>query len=161
VRSAFALLVVVASTGPGRASSFNFAPDFSNKSFVLAGADIGLAIDDEGSKWLVGGEASAGRLDETHAGTPFWYGAYVDLLVDGRHDHARISLGAEVGFSVLGLDVGPVLDLGGDGAIGFRTRGALSIGVVSLYLGPVLPVTGEGRSTWVELGLLLKFPHVR
>jgi len=125
------------------------------------GCGPGCAVDGNGGRWLAGGEASVGRLNETKDGVPIWYGAYLDLLVDGRHDHGRVSLGAEVGYSVLALDLGPVLEIGTDGVLAVRARGALSLGVVSLYLGPVIPLTGEGRSTWVELGVLLKFPYVR
>jgi hypothetical protein len=153
---AVAIGVAVGAVAPARASSFGVGPSFHRKTFLLFGADLGIVLDHDDSSWLVGGELSLAWINDEGRETPIWLGAYVDTLVDGLHDHARVSVGGEAGFGLLGVDVGPVFELGG--AVSLRARAVLTVGVVSLYGGPVFALTGSDRSTWGELGLLLKAP---
>jgi hypothetical protein len=153
-------MLALAYAAPAGASSFAMGPNLDGKTFLLVGVDVGVVLDDDRTSWLVGGEASVVRLYDSRKDTPFWIGGYLDTVVDGIHDQARLSLGAEAGYGVIGVDAGPVLELGGQGAISVRARAVLTLGVVTLYGGPVFPVTGSG-STWGELGILLKAPILR
>lgn len=138
-------LMLVSRVAAASPSPFS-GPDIENKTFVLAGLNVGAVSDDRGKGVLGGFEVSV-----AHFATAGWYGAYVDGLID---DHrARGGVGGEAGLSALGIDAGFVFDRDG---VGVRIRGVVTAGVVSLCVGPVIPLTGG--NDWIEASVLVKWP---
>jgi hypothetical protein len=129
--------------------------DVEDKTFVLVGGNIGRAYDDGGDGLIAGGELSVVHVRRSL----FWFGGYIDALYDSHRDAPRLGFGPELGISMLGLDLGPVVELGSAPKVDFRVRGALTIGVVSVYVGPTIPLSNLDHGTWIEAGVLLKFPH--
>ena len=126
-----------------------------NETWVLAGGNAGLVIGHGDTSWLLGAEASIVHIGDEGG----WYGGYADIVDDANHEGARVSLGGEIGIGLVGLDLGPVIDLGGD-LVSIRFRGVVTSGAVSLYFGPVIPVAGSAdHDSWSELGILVKLPR--
>jgi hypothetical protein len=87
-----------------------------------------------------------------------WAGVYGDVLRDFGTDVTRMSVGAEAGVAILGLDVGYMRDLGDPSTEGFRARLLVSFAAVHLYGGVGQMFTEPDNSTYGEAGILLKFP---
>lgn len=125
--------------------------------FLLPGINAGAAIEEAVAEFLLGAEVSAARLFRKGA----WYGVYADGVHDFRRDTTRLSLGVEAGFRLIGLDLGPMMELGGaETRRGLRFRVVLTGAYVTVYGGPAIrlgDVDDEGRVTG-EIGLLVKFP---
>ncbi len=119
--------------------------------YGLGGLTTGVSLDRGG--FLLGGELSVVRQTQEF----FWFGGYLDGVYDFERKQTRLSIGPEFGWSALGLDAGYLLALDGAGAHGGITaRPLLSIGYVTVY-GRVSHLF-EAKRTWVEAGLLLKYP---
>lgn len=119
--------------------------------YVLGGLASGVSFGPRG--FYLGGELSVVRQFQEFA----WLGAYVDGVYDFGRDQTRLSVGPEVGWSALGLDGGYLLALDDAGAhSGVTARPLISIGFVTAY-GRVSHLF-EPKSTWLEAGLLLKYP---
>lgn len=119
--------------------------------YLLGGLASGVSFGPNGV--YLGGELSLVRQFQEFA----WLGAYVDGVYDFGRDQTRFSVGPEVGWSALGLDGGYLLALDGAGAhSGVTARPLISVGFVTAY-GRVSHLF-EPKSTWLEAGLLLKYP---
>ncbi len=158
MRSALVLaasLAVGAAALSARPAQADVGPD--SEWYLLPGINAGAAIEDAVAELLFGAEVSAARLFRRGA----WYGAYADGLRDFRRDTTRLSLGIEAGYRLIGFDLGPLMELGGDETdYGFRGRVVLTGAWVTVYGGPVVrlgDVGDEGRVTG-EIGVLVKFP---
>lgn len=127
-------------------------PKITDSLWMPVGVNLGWAVNPSPVRngFLIGPEVSLVYLDQKG----WWAGAYTDALYDGGSERARISAGGEVGYAILGIDLGYVTTLRGEREQGFRARAMLSLAAVHLY-------GGAGRlsdSTYGELGVLLKFP---
>ncbi len=119
--------------------------------YGLGGLTTGVSLDRAG--FLLGGELSVVRQTREF----FWFGGYLDGVYDFERKQTRLSVGPEFGWSAFGLDAGYLLALDGAGAHGGITaRPLLSIGYVTVF-GRVSHLL-EAQQTWVEAGLLLKYP---
>lgn len=119
--------------------------------YGLAGLTTGFSFDEGG--FLLGGELSVVRQMQEFA----WFGGYVDAVYDFQRKQTRLSIGPEFGWSALGLDAGYLVALDGDGAqSGITARPLISIGYITAF-GRVSHLFEDER-TWVEAGLLLKYP---
>jgi hypothetical protein len=124
--------------------------------YLLSGINVGTAIEDAVAELLLGAEVSAARLFRHGA----WYGAYVDGVRDFRRDANRLSLGIEAGFRLVGIDLGPVMELDDQTRMGLRARAVLTGAWFTVYGGPVIrfgDLGDQGRLTG-EVGFLFKFP---
>jgi len=156
-RLAAAALVVAATAlvASPPAARADVGPD--SEWYLLPGVNVGAAIEEAVAELVLGGEVSAARLFRHGP----WYGAYADGLHDFRRDTTRLSLGVEAGYRLIGLDLGPVVELGGDQTrSGLRFRVVLTGAWLTVYGGPVIrlgDVGDEGRVTG-EIGALIKVP---
>jgi hypothetical protein len=153
--AAAALVIAAAALVAPRAARADVGPD--SEWYLLPGINVGAAIEEAVAELLLGGEVSAARLFRHGP----WYGAYADGVRDFRRDTTRLSLGVEAGYRLIGLDLGPVVELGGDETrSGLRFRVAVTGAWLTVYGGPVIrlgDVGTEGRVTG-ELGVLVKIP---
>lgn len=119
--------------------------------YALGGISTGVTFAPAG--FVLGAELSLVRQTQEFA----WFGAYVDGVYDFGRDQIRFSMGPELGWSAFGLDAGYLLALDDVGAhSGITARPLLSIGYVSAF-GRVSHLFDVGQ-TWLEAGLLLKYP---
>lgn len=83
-------------------------------------------------------------------GEGFWNGVYADGLYDTSNHRVRASTGVELGYLFLGVDGGPVFEMGEAPVhAGLQIRPMLSLG----------PVHGkEPQDNFREIGVLLKVP---
>ena len=136
--------------------------------FVNGGAVVGLAVHDTGTGGVVGGEISAGYLleDTSQLAGPHrfasaarmpWFGGYLDILYDSQLGQGRGSFGPEIGYGVVGVDGGLVV---GGAHEGVAARIVLTTSVVAIYARYEHVFNTAGESSFVELGVLLKYPHV-
>ena len=155
-RRALALLAGLVALGPAaaRPARADVGPD--SEWYLLAGANLGATVEEGVSDWLLGGEVSAARLFRKGA----WYGVYADGVRDFRRGTTRLSLGVEAGYTVLGADIGPVVEVGDESHQGLRARVVLSCAWATFYGGPVIRLgdVGEGPRFTGEVGFLVKFP---
>ena len=135
--------------------------------YLSPGITLGLGTERPNGRnsFIVGGEVSVLSLHDHEtcsAGSAVnaldwmpderWLGVYLDGVYYTRSGNARFTLGPEVGWNLLGLDGGVVLeDDHGKLSPGFAVRGLLTFGYVQLYL------RGEAPGA-AEAGLLLKWP---
>jgi hypothetical protein len=126
-------------------------PKITDSLWMPVGVNLGWAANSPvPSGFLAGPEVSFVYLDQSGP----WVGVYADALYDGGRDRTRLSVGAEAGYAILGLDVGYVSTALGDREHGVRGRLLLSFAAVHLY-------GGLGRladSTYGEVGVLIKIP---
>ncbi len=95
------------------------------------------------------------RLRRRALASPRWVGGYVDFLQIRGEESGMLSIGPELGVSMLGVDIGYVQGYGTFEGNGIRARGILTIyGVVSLAAGGGR-FDGEGFG---QVGILLKAP---
>jgi hypothetical protein len=125
--------------------------------FLPVGVGVASVSHSQGaSGTAVGAEASVVYFPVGHG---FWNGAYADGLYDTGSRRVRMSTGLEVGYVFLGVDGGPVAQVGEAPArFGLEVRPMLSLGVMHLY----------GRWGWLfgdaaggafrEIGVLVKLP---
>ena len=152
--AAAAIALAAALTSAPRSSEADVGPD--DEWYLVAGVNLGSTIEAAVAEWMVGAEVSAARLFRRGA----WYGVYADGLRDFRRDTTRLSLGAEAGYSLVGVDIGPVLELGDGTRTGVRFRGVLTAAWVTFYGGPVIRFgdVGETERLTGEVGFLIKVP---
>jgi hypothetical protein len=151
-RAALALAALLAAPATARA---DVGPE--SEWYFLGGANLGAVIEQAVAEFMLGAEVSAARLFRHGA----WYGAYADGVRDFRRDTTRLSAGIEAGYRVVGADIGPVIELGGDETrFGLRARAVLSGAWVTLYGGPVIRFGDLGGSQRLtgEVGFLFKVP---
>jgi hypothetical protein len=136
--------------------------------FVNGGALVGLGLHNTGTGVVVGAEVSAGYLlDDTSqlAGAHRfasavrmpWFGGYIDVLYDNQLGQGRGSFGPEIGYGLVGVDGGLVVAGPHEGV---AARIVLTTSVVAIYARYEHIFNTAGESSFVELGLLLKYPHV-
>lgn len=119
--------------------------------YGLGGMSTGVSFD--GGGFLLGGELSIVRQTQEFA----WFGGYIDGVYDFQRKQTRLSIGPELGWSAFGLDAGYLLALDDEGAhSGITARPLISIGYITAF-GRVSHLF-EDKRTWVEAGLLLKYP---
>lgn len=105
----------------------------------------------EGSGFTLGGEFSFGHLWELT-----YVGGVVDTLYDWGRDGGRTMIGPMVGWSVVGIDGGYLVEYGeGPTLHGGAVRLFFTIGVVALYTRVGILSNG---TDFVEYGALLKIP---
>ncbi|HTE54905.1 MAG TPA: hypothetical protein VK698_28825 [Kofleriaceae bacterium] len=156
IRRAALGVAVAAAIGaaPGRAGA-DVGPDA--EWYLVSGVNVGSVIEEAVADFMLGAEVSAARLFRRGN----WYGVYADGLRDFRRDTTRLSLGVEGGYSMVGVDLGPVMELGGDETrFGMRGRLVLTGAWLTVYGGPVIrfgDVGDEERFTG-EIGILVKVP---
>ena len=140
---------------------------------VLGGVNLGQARHDETTGFLLGGELSVafthvisdhrwskadaapipfGELDPI-----FWGGLYADVTRDFAADFTRMSIGPELGFTMLGVDGGLLAQLGDDNRFGWTVRPVLTIGVISLYWRHGQFRDEMPNASFNEIGVLLKW----
>jgi len=154
---ALAGLACVAVLSSPRAVAAEIGP--ADTWFVMPGPTVGLSRNDtEGL--ILGGELSLVHLDH---GT--WMGGYVDMARDFGLGAMRVSLGAEAGFSLVGLDAGALLEYADDHYTpGIRLRVLAGGGWMTLYVGPLLrfgskdSLTAGAHRVSLEAGFLFKLP---
>lgn len=118
--------------------------------YGLGGVSVGTTFAPGG--FVLGGELSLVRQTQEF----YWVGGYVDATYDFARKQTRISVGPELGWSALGLDVGYLVVLDGETTrSGVTARPLVSIGYVTAY-GRVSHLFDD--RTWLEAGLLLKYP---
>lgn len=144
--------------------------------FVSAGGSLAYAFhDDSDSGGAAGLEVSTGRVwfpsnrsgDDDHEMPDFginfnldptWVGGYADIIRDTGLDVTRVSIGAEVGQSVFGIDAGLLMQLGDDRRYGLSVRPVLTVGVVAVSLRIGRFFDDEPDRVLCELALLVKYP---
>lgn len=136
----------------GRPASADFG---SSLEWISVGANVGASSESDETHWLLGTEVSAGRAELF-----VWGGAYLDALYDTGTQRVRVSFGPEIGIFFLGLDGGPVFDVGG-GKVrpGLVIRPMIALKFVFPYARFGVRV-GDDASSFSELGVLLKYPFI-
>jgi hypothetical protein len=154
-------VVVVAMLAFARIASADGVP------YAAGGATVGLALHDNGTGAVVGGEVSGGFLlvdsDQlaawqgltSLARTP-WFGGYIDALYDAKLSQARVSFGPEIGYGPIGIDAGIMAQGSHSGLTG---RIVLTTSIVAIYARYDHVFNTAGESGFVELGVLLKYPY--
>jgi hypothetical protein len=145
-------LAALAAAAPARA---DVGPE--SEWYFLAGVSAGGVIEAAVAEPLLGAEVSAARLYRHGE----WFGFYGDGVRDFRRDTTRLSLGAEAGYRLVGADVGPMVELGGDETrYGMRFRAVLTGAWVTVYGGPVIRFgdVGDTERFTGEVGFLFKVP---
>lgn len=145
-------LAALAAGAPARA---DVGPD--SEWYLLPGVSAGGVVEEAVAELLLGAEVSAARLFRHGE----WYGVYADGVRDFRRDTTRLSLGIEAGYRLVGADLGPVVELGGDETrYGLRFRAVLTGGWVTVYGGPVIRLgdVGDTERFTGEVGVLFKVP---
>lgn len=185
-RSAASLLLALAVSGLGlvsseglaagrgrrasRAEPFQLATAPLEGRYLSLGLNLGLGGDESADQHeilpqgdtypVVGLEASMVKL----RGRDFvWLGGYADLVQSLPNRATRISLGPEVGWGPLGLDLGLLGELRrGQLGGGFQVRGLLTLAYVTAYASfHAVYERGERRLREnAQVGLLLKLPFV-
>lgn len=109
---------------------------------------------------VLGAEASLVKLNSRDL---VWVGGYVDLTHTLPNQATRMSIGPEVGWGPIGLDVGLVGELSrGRLGGGFQLRGLLSVSYVTAYASFMSLYDARVRNfvEGAQVGLLLKLPFV-
>jgi hypothetical protein len=122
--------------------------------YLLGGVSGGgsLASDDNGG--FVGGELSLVRLRQGR-----WVGAYVDGGYEFGQDAPFLSLGPELGVSVVGIDGGAFLRFDDDGlALGPQGRLVVGLGLFSVYARYAYMLEAERNEHIVQIGAMFKMP---
>ncbi|KFE69647.1 hypothetical protein [Hyalangium minutum] len=142
------------------------SPDMGR--YLLLGVNAGVAgrpgtngalLSDE--KWAaVGFEASAVRLPGANY---WWFGGYMDFIQVLPNRASRLSIGPELGFGFLGVDVGLLGEYSGlTGKFngGLQGRIMLTTGVAAVYLGAPCLYDSEVRAlrAQVQAGMVFKVP---
>jgi hypothetical protein len=142
-------LVIALSAASGRA-------DWSDPigPLLLPGVNLGSAVGQDPAAMLVGAEISVAKGTEGFA----WFGSYADVVWLPARERVRLSLGAEFGFLMFGVDGGPLFEIDERGTRGgVQVRPLLSF--VFFHLAARFGRTfGEHGSDFRELSLLLKYP---
>ncbi|MFP2924059.1 hypothetical protein ACLESO_02340, partial [Pyxidicoccus sp. 3LG] len=153
-----------------RAGPLQLATQPLDGRYLSLGLNLGLGGDEaaeqdellpQGDTYpVVGLEASMVKLNSRDL---VWIGGYVDLVHSLPNRATRMSLGPEVGWGPLGLDIGLLGELrrgrlGG----GFQVRGLLTIAYVTAYASfHAVYERGERRLREnAQVGLLLKLPFI-
>jgi hypothetical protein len=165
----FATLVAAAVPTLARAGEFD-----DGGIFLSTGLNLGTSIHDEAFGLIVGGEVSAGigwvreKEDDTpnagseswNLGEPRWLGVYFDAMRDFKTDTTRLSFGPEGGAMILGLDGGPMVELGeGESRWGFTVRPVITVSWVAVY-GRWNHFFDGMEENSVEFGILAKYPFM-
>lgn len=122
--------------------------------FLPLGASVAAASHPSSPTALaLGAEASVVAFP---VGPAMWAGGYADLLYEFRNDRTRASFGPELGFTLIGVDGGVVVQSSANGTHwGGVVRPMLTIGLLSVFarFGWL-----EDDERFVEIGALAKFP---
>lgn len=119
--------------------------------YGLSGISTGFSFGPAG--YYLGGELSVVRQFREFA----WLGGYVDGVYDFGREQTRFSIGPEVGWSALGIDGGYLLAVDDVGThSGVTVRPMLTMGFVSAF--GRFSHLFEPSSSWLEAGLLVKYP---
>ena len=148
------LLLLAGQPGPALA---DVGPHLRSGWYLPIGLNLGAAIHPELEHgFLLGGEVSAAFL---FTDTGLWSGFYADALWDFGPDSFRFSLGPEMGWGFLGLDVGYTGEVS-DGRYhnGLQLRGLITMGFVAVYGRWVHRFGDVTEHDFGEVGLLLKWP---
>ncbi len=165
--SAIGLLVVL--LVPSRARAFKLGLGPLSGQAVLLGPLIGFVPYHHkfaSPSLLLGAELSfvnysIDGLELLPAGyDPKAVGVYVDGLWDQSADATRLSIGPEVAWTFVGVDLGYMMQRrGGEVAHGASARLFFSLVVPCVYVRGAMLFTGE-RDAFMELGVLLKLPFL-
>ncbi|MFN3197144.1 MAG: hypothetical protein ACE366_01830 [Bradymonadia bacterium] len=157
IRSALlGLVTLLLTTAPRPAQAdevpFSFGPEAGWQ--LLGGLTTGVGFGDPDLGGYVGGELSLNRLNES-----LWFGLYGDALYDFGPDSTMLTVGPQLGYSVLGIDGGLAARHGdGEWLLGPQGRVLLSLGFFSLYGRLALfDDDGDDIQVW-QVGMLLKMP---
>ena len=154
--------------GRTRDSHADYAPGIlwfdPNKALLLIGPNVGGVWHRGGSDssgLVIGGEVSVARPPPSlgSGASGLWYGGYVDCLYDNAGPGAmRVSLGPEIGWTVLGLDGGLFVetDFNRSPRLGLVARPMLALGIVDVYSG--FGAYAGGGGYFFDVGVLLKLP---
>ena len=125
--------------------------------YLLAGVTTGATTVAHDRGGYVGGEASLVRLGQG--------GRYLGFYGDGYHDigasRTYATLGPELGWKFLGVDLGGATRLGGNRAEwGATGRLFLSVGIVAIYgrYAYFVDSLGKDNDHVVQIGALVKIP---
>lgn len=114
--------------------------------YIVAGIDVGLTVDDDLGA-LLGLEISYVDLDREGG----WAGLVLAMAWLSDIDASRLTLGAEVGYGLFGVEGGFNVDTAG--TIGGRARAVGTVGAAAIYAG-----ISFGGGVRGEFGILLKAP---
>lgn len=153
VRALLPLALLLAAAAPARAEE-ELGEKLESGWWLLPGINVGAAFEGRDDGLVVGLETSAVYFSK-EAGV--WGGGYVDGTADLVRALYRVSVGLELGYTVFGVDAGPVLELGDGATPALRVRGALTIGAASFYGGALVRLQSR-RESAALLGILLKIP---
>ncbi len=131
-------------------------PKVRDSLWLPMGVNLGYSVNPDplSNGFLLGTELSL-----VYIGKDFmWAGVYGDVLRDSGSKSTRMSVGAEAGAAIFGLDVGYVRQLSDPATDGFRARFLLSLAAVHLYGGVGHLFAEPEGQTYGEAGVLLKFP---
>lgn len=139
-RIGLALALVAASLAPAWGSGRVLDP---SGEYVLVGLDLGATWDDDFGG-LFGIELSMSTLERGS-----WAGYFVSAAWDTALDVGRLTVGPEVGWGVVGLDLGVSIDT--EARVRGRLRGVLTLALIGGYVGTTI-----GPEARLEFGVLLK-----
>jgi hypothetical protein len=124
--------------------------------WVPVGINLGLsAHEDAANGTLIGAEASIVHVAGAEGAG--WFGAYADVRYDTGPDAIRLSIGPELGYTIVGVDGGMLIDRDGGGThFGYTGRALLTIGVIGLYVR--VNYVPDPAGTSIDFGVLLKLP---
>jgi len=147
---------IVCAAGP--AAQADVAPRVRGGWYGMAGLTLGGAIHPTHDSGLVAGlEGSLVHLDVSDTG--LWAGGYADVLFDTGTKVFRASVGPELGWFMLGLDGGWVIEGNGDGSRqGLTGRLVLTLGALGLYGRWVHLFEEPAERDFGEVGVLVKIP---
>lgn len=127
--------------------------------YISPGLPFAAVVRDGGLGFATGAEVSvAGYEVIGPPGHGWWTGIYADAVQDFGAKSWRASIGPELGYAVVGVDGGLLLERR-DGRLheGMCIRPLLTIGIISVYgRGGWLP--GAASAVFGEAGVVLKMP---
>jgi hypothetical protein len=155
---AMAISALALSMGAPRRAASDAMPPAAPGWYVPVGINLGGSLHhDVPGGFLLGGEVSV--VNRNQASQAVWVGGYADGLWDFGADHARISIGPEIGYGPLGFDLGYVAAVGRDDGYhhGIAGRGVVTLSLVAFYVrvGKIFDIEEEAYG---EIGALIKLP---
>ena len=159
ILAAAMMSVLACAFGVAGVAQADAGPKIRSGWYGPVGFNFGGAIHGEGvsNGFLLGAEGSLVHFDASDLG--LWVGGYVDALGDFGADALRASIGPEIGYRLVGVDAGYVLDVSPLGVHhGICVRPVVTVAIFALYGRFGYLFTREEAPTFGEIGLLVKIP---
>lgn len=137
-------------------ASFHYPFGSDDGMYVPVGFSVGQTEHDGAKGSMFGLELSVAQF----LPKLFWVGGYTDLVWDDLRGTRRWSFGPEFGWTIFGIDGGPVLESSDDGGLrsGVQGRVMIALPIFVPYARAGWLGGRDDSVTFTELGVLFKVP---